>query len=326
MRSTLPLGESANLAGWLERASLDGVVTNPEFLRQGTAVADFVQPTRIVFGTVTGEETMGSVAARAIYEGVDAPVIVTGYSAAELIKNAANAYLAMKLSFVNEIADLCEVYGADVEAVVEGIGLDPRIGSSYMRPGIGFGGSCLPKELANMLALGRRRGLPMHTFDAASRSNDERSKRIANRVEGVLGPLNGRRVAMLGLAFKANTDDTRNSPAIALARELIARGALIAAHDPKVPDPVTRAISGLTRVDAAVAAIEGAELVVIATEWPEYQALDWAGLSSRAARPVVFDGRNVLDRSTLEQAGWQVIRVGGAVPGPVSHENLTSST
>jgi UDPglucose 6-dehydrogenase len=310
MRSTLPLGTSDELAEWLGRDTLDDVVTNPEFLRQGTAVADFLHPTRIVVGTRTGAETTGSQRVREMYHGMDAPFILTDFASAEMIKNASNGYLAMKLSFVNEIADLCEAYGADVEAVVAGMGFDPRIGPSYLRPGIGFGGSCLPKELANLLTLGRRRNLPMHMFDAASRSNDERAKRVANRLEAIRGGLSGSQVGVLGLSFKADTDDTRYSPAVALTREIMARGAAVTAHDPQVPSAVSDRISGLTRVAGPEGAVDGSDLVVLATDWPMYRELDWAALAGSARAPVLFDGRNALDRATLERAGWRVIRIG----------------
>jgi UDPglucose 6-dehydrogenase len=310
MRSTLPIGTSDDLAGWLGRDTFDDVVTNPEFLRQGTAVGDFRNPTRIVVGTRTGEETSGSRRVREMYQGIEAPFIVTDFASAEMIKNASNGYLAMKLSFINEIADLCEAYGADVEAVVAGMGFDPRIGPSYLRPGIGFGGSCLPKELANLLALGRRRNLPMHMFDAASRSNDERAKRVANRLESIRGDLSGSQVGVLGLSFKAQTDDTRYSPAVALAREMLARGASVSAHDPQVPSAVSDRISGLTRVDGPESAVAGSDLVVIATDWPMYRGLDWAAIAETTRAPVLFDGRNALDRLALERAGWRVIRIG----------------
>jgi UDPglucose 6-dehydrogenase len=227
-----------------------------------------------------------------------------------MIKNASNGYLAMKLSFINEIADLCEAYGANVEDVVTGMGLDPRIGPSYLRPGIGFGGSCLPKELANLLTLGRHRNLPMHMFDAASRSNDERAKRIANRLESIRGSLAGAQVGVLGMAFKADTDDTRYSPALSLIRELLGRGARVRAHDPKVAPALSDLVPGLVRAGDPEGAIEGSDLVALATDWPIYRDLDWAGLSTMVRQPVLFDGRNALDPAVLQRAGWRVIRIG----------------
>ena len=310
IRSTLPLGSTDLVAGWLGRPDMDRVATNPEFLRQGTAIGDFLRPTRIVIGTNRGRRTAAAEAVERLYEGIDAPVIVGDFASAEMIKNAANAYLAMRLSFVNEIADLCEAYGGDIEVVTKGLGLDPRIGSSYLRPGIGFGGSCLPKELDNLVRLGRSQDLAIHTFAAASQSNVERPGRVADRLERILGPLAGRRVGLLGLAFKAGTDDTRYSPALALAKELLERGASIRAHDPEVGMAATLGLAGLVRVAAAEDVFDDAHLVVVATEWPEYRTTDWGSLVERVSVPVVFDGRNLLDRSDLEAAGWQVISIG----------------
>jgi UDPglucose 6-dehydrogenase len=172
VRSTLPMGATPRLAGWLGRTSLDGVVTNPEFLAQGSAIRDFQSPTRIVIGTEDGRPSRASARVDELYAGIEAPRIVTDFASAEMIKNVANGFLATKLSFVNEVADLCEAYSADVDAVLRGIGLDPRIGLAYLRPGIGFGGSCLPKELANLVRLGQNRGLPMRMFGAAGAANE----------------------------------------------------------------------------------------------------------------------------------------------------------
>jgi UDPglucose 6-dehydrogenase len=316
IRSTLPMGATPSLAEWLGRTSLDGVVTNPEFLAQGSAVRDFQAPTRIVIGTEDGRPSVASARVDELYGGVDAPRIVTDFASAEMIKNVANGFLAMKLSFINEVADLCEAYGADVEAVVRGIGLDPRIGSSYLRPGIGFGGSCLPKELANLVRLGQSRGLPMRMFGAAGAANDGRAGSIAERLERVFGPLEGRRVAMLGLAFKADTDDTRYSPAVGLARELLARGAQVVAHDPAVPVAISDQISGLQRAGTVDEAFDGADLAILATEWREYRELDWARLAGVVRSRILFDGRNALDAASLRSAGWWVVRIGAAMSAP----------
>ncbi len=309
MRSTLPLGSTKDIAAWLGRADAQEIVTNPEFLRQGSAVADFRKPTRVVIGTPDGSVTQAAVAVRALYDPLGAPVLITDYSSAEMIKNVANAFLAMRLSFVNEVADLCELYGADIESVVAGIGLDPRIGSQYMRPGIGFGGSCLPKELANLVRLGQRRGLAMPLLEGVGRANDSRATRIADRIESALGSVHGKRIALLGLSFKPHTDDTRYSPSLALAVRLSERGADVVAHDPVVSREATAGIS-LERAETPARAIEGADLVVLATEWPEYRDLPWEELGSSANRAALFDGRNALDHEELGRAGWRVIAVG----------------
>jgi UDPglucose 6-dehydrogenase len=318
VRSTLPLGVTAELGEWLGRSSLDRVVTNPEFLAQGTAVRDFLAPTRIVVGTVDGQPSAASDLVDRLYEGFDAPRIVTDFASAEMIKNVANGFLATKLSFINEVADLCEAYGADVDAVARGIGLDPRIGAGYLRPGIGYGGSCLPKELANLVRLGQSRGLPMRMLGAAGAANDERAEVIADRLEATFGPLSGRRIGMLGLSFKPDTDDTRYSPAIALARAMMARGATVTAHDPAVPAAVSDRIAGLVRADSPEAAVTGADLVVLATEWRSYRALDWTALGKLAGSRIVFDGRNALDVDKLRAAGWWVVRIGTTMTAPLT--------
>lgn len=310
LRSTLPIGSSDALASWLRRDDLSNVVTNPEFLRQGTAVADFLAPSRIVIGTHDGRRNASAMLLEEIYHGIEAPILVADFASADMIKNAANAFLATKLSFINEIADLCEAYGADIERVVEGIGLDPRIGQTYLRPGIGFGGSCLPKELSNLMRLGRDRGLPVHLLQAASHENGGRAERTADRLERIVDGLAGRRIAMLGLSFKPDTDDLRYSPALALAAALLRRGGRLIAHDPVVTPASTAHLPGLERAVTVDAAVREADLVVLATEWEDYRRLDWAQLRRIARRAVVFDGRNALDRRCLEAAGWDVVRVG----------------
>jgi UDPglucose 6-dehydrogenase len=310
VRSTLPLGSTARLAGWLGRRDTSDVVTNPEFLRQGNAVADFESPARVVIGTRDGSPTPAADLVRQLYEPLNAPILVTDYASAEVIKNAANAFLAVRLSFINEVADLCEAYGADIEQVAHGIGLDPRIGTQYLRPGIGFGGSCLPKELANLVRLGRRGGLAMPLLDGVGRANDGRPTRIADRLDALIGPLRGQRVAILGLAFKPGTDDVRYSPAVALAHRMVERGARVVAHDPVVPAEAPLGEPTIERVESTEAAVAGACLVILATEWSEYREAPWAELARIAARPTIFDGRNALDHKLLAAAGWRVISVG----------------
>jgi len=310
IRSTLPLGETVNAALWLGRESLDGVVTNPEFLRQGNAVDDFLAPTRIVVGTPDGTTTRAAELALDLYAEISAPILITDFNSAEMIKNAANAFLATKLSFINEVADLCEAYGADVKAVVRGIGLDPRIGSTYLNPGIGFGGSCLPKELANMVRLGQQRDVAVPLMAGAAQTNERRAGRTADRIESLSGAVQGQRIALLGLSFKPGTDDLRYSPSLALARELVSRGARVIAHDPAVPMWATAEIDGLQRAAEAESACAQSDLVIVATEWPEYGDLDWNGLVHHVQRAVVFDGRNMLNAGELRDHGWKVIEVG----------------
>lgn len=311
LRSTLPVGSTFAVAERLGRPDGENIVTNPEFLRQGSAVSDFLRPTRIVVGTPAGRQTAAADTLLSLYAAIEAPRIITDFNSAEVIKNASNAFLAAKLSFINEIADLCEVYDANVDDVVLGMGLDPRIGPTYLQPGIGFGGSCLPKELANLVNLGNQRGLSLPLMTGAAQTNEGRADKIADRLEEVIGSLKDCRVAILGLAFKPNTDDTRRSPSIALARTLLKRGAAVRAHDPVVKATVADA-SDIIRADTPEAAMADADLVILATEWPEYADLPWASLASRVRRPILFDGRNATDSQSLAVSGWQVIRVGQA--------------
>ncbi|HEV8054426.1 MAG TPA: nucleotide sugar dehydrogenase, partial [Candidatus Limnocylindrales bacterium] len=282
------------------------VVSNPEFLREGTALHDFLHPDRIVIGA---DDRRAAEKVASLYASLDAPVLITDPASAETIKYAANAFLATKLSFINEVADLCEAYEADVDAVVEGIGLDPRIGATYLRPGIGFGGSCLPKELANMVRLGQRRGMAMPPMHGAAQTNDGRATRIVDRLEELLGPVHGCRIALLGLSFKPDTDDLRYSPSLAVADVLAARGATVIGHDPAVPVAATSG-SAIFRAGTPSEVVAAADLVILGTEWPLYATLDWSGLAARAARPILYDGRNVLDHEALRAAGWRVIAVG----------------
>ena len=193
---------------------------------------------------------------------------------------------------------------------MEGIGLDPRIGPKYLRPGIGFGGSCLPKELSNLMRLGRRKHLPVHLLQAASSDNGGRARRIAARIDAMVGGLLGCRVALLGLSFKPGTDDLRYSPAVGLAKTLLERGAHVVAHDPVVPVERTAHVSGLERATDVAEACRDADVVVLATAWPDYLALDWQALARVVSRPILFDGRNALNATSLRRAGWIVVRIG----------------
>ena len=310
LRSTLPLGAWADIGRWMGWEDASRLALNPEFLRQGTAVSDFLAPTRIVIGTPDGDESQASRTVRRIYAGIKSPILLTDFASAEMIKNAANVFLAAKLTFINEIADLCASYGADVEDVVAGIGLDPRIGGSYLRPGIGFGGSCLPKELANIVRLGEAAGVDVPMLQGALADNAARPTAIVDRLEARVGRLRGRRVGILGLAFKPDTDDLRDSPAVAIAEVLMDRGACVIAHDPVVRMEATRSIAGLDRATYVEDACRGADILLLATEWPAYLDLDWARLANLTNQAILFDGRRALDPVMLRAAGWLVLGIG----------------
>lgn len=310
VRSTLPPGTSMRLPHLLGRADGSNISTNPEFLRQGSAMADYASPARIVVGRFP--ETSGSHLALlgALFDGIDAPRLAVSVQAAELIKNVANGFLALKLSFVNEVASLSEEYGVDVKEVLEGIALDPRIGSTYMQPGLGFGGSCLPKELQVLAAAGRRQGLAMHVARAASLVNAEQQDRFARRILSELDR-DPSRIALLGLSFKAHTDDLRGSPAITVARRMLQAGHKVIAHDPAVhPEHALALLPGLTIAEAMDDALDGADAVVIATEWPQYRKIDWAAAARRMQGNLLYDGRNLADATVVTGAGLKYRAVG----------------
>ncbi|MFL5670336.1 MAG: UDP-glucose dehydrogenase family protein [Chloroflexota bacterium] len=309
IRSTLPVGGTRRS---IETSGLPTarVFTNPEFLRQGTAVADFARPSRIVVGRFPDADPEALDAVMSLYDTIDAPRQVVDVEAAEIIKNGANAFLALKLSFTNEIASLCEEAGADVDEVLDGIGADPRIGRTYMQPSYGFGGSCLPKELTTLAVAGRTLGLPMHVTAAASAANLSAQERFADRIASALGGATGRTVGLLGLAFKAGTDDTRDSPAVRLAEWLISEGATVRAYDPAAGPQAAARVPDLVVVEEPSQAVLGSDVVIIATEWPEFRDLPWAAWADSGAPHLIFDGRRLLDPSALRASGYRVVQLG----------------
>jgi UDPglucose 6-dehydrogenase len=317
VRSTLPPGFSARIPALLGRPDGARLSTNPEFLRQGAAMRDFAQPSRIVFGhfAETSEDHLALL--DEAYAHVEAPRLTVSVSAAELIKNAANAFLALKLSFVNELAALSESYGVEVEDVLKGIALDPRIGSAYMRPSLGFGGSCLPKELQVIDVAGRRRGLAMHVARAAAQVNLEQQDRFVHRVLEEL-PTTAARVGLLGLSFKADTDDLRGSPAIHVARRLMQSGHSVMAYDPAVRSERARAaVPGIEIAAEALDVFREADAVVVATEWPQFAGLDLARAASLVRRPLLFDGRGLIDPSSAVAAGFAYRGIGRPSRDPI---------
>ena len=310
LRSTLPPGSVDQIARWAE-ATLPLIFTNPEFLRQGTALEDFLDPTRVIIGTFAEPDPRALDMVSRVLRVEGAPFRVVTATEAEVIKNAANAFLSLKLSFTNEISVLCEELGADALTVLDGIGLDPRIGTRYMQPSYGFGGSCLPKELRALANIGRDLGLEMHVTCAASDANEAHQRRFARRVAGLL-PKGCTRVALLGLAFKAGTDDVRYSPALRVAELLLDRGLDVVGYDPHAAANAARELPALRIVDSAEAALAGAGVAVIATEWPEFRSLDWAGAGSHMASRIVIDGRRLLDAQKMRALGYRFEAVGMA--------------
>ncbi|MBW3632358.1 MAG: nucleotide sugar dehydrogenase [Chloroflexi bacterium] len=310
VRSTLPPGTSLRLPALMGRSSSERISTNPEFLRQGTALHDYRNPTRVVIGRFADTSQEHLERLDELLGALEAPRLRVDVTTAELVKNVANGFLALKLSFVNEVAALSEEYGVDVQDVLDGIAFDPRIGSSYMRPGLGFGGSCLPKELQVLAAAGRRKGIPMHVARAAAQVNMEQQDRFVRQLLRGLPP-GGGRVALLGLSFKADTDDLRGSPSIHVARRLMDAGHEVVAHDPAVrPDRARSAAPGIEVVADPLEACDGADAVVIGTEWPLYRELPLERVAARLRQPLIFDGRNIIDPDRAGAAGLTYTGVG----------------
>ena len=298
-KSTAPAGTAAMLHRALGRADV-AVASNPEFLRQGSAVRDFLEPARVVVGAADA-----SVAERVagLFAGLDAPTLITDPASAETTKYAANAFLAMKLSFTNSVAALCEAVGADVNDVLAGMGYDPRIGRDYLKPGPGWGGSCLPKDTRALIAAAAEAGYDYRLLRSVVADNDAQFGRIVDKVARRV-QIDGARIALLGLAFKAGTDDTRDSPALEIARRLTAAGAAVRAFDPAVPaSPAAEAI-GVSVAGDAYAACDRAAALVVATEWDEFRRLDFARIARVMAQHHVVDARNMLDRAELERLGF----------------------
>ena len=291
-KSTVPVGTTHLVAGLLDRDDVT-VASNPEFLREGTAVADFLGPDRIVVGA---DDDRTREVVRSLYDGVDAPVVLTDPASAETIKYAANAFLVTKLSFANAIAAVCEAVGADIDDVVLGLGYDDRIGASYLRPGPGWGGSCFPKDSRALIHQAGQAGYDFRFLDSAIEVNRQQFDRMVDKVRrAVGGDLAGRTVAVWGLTFKAGTDDLRDSPALEVVDRLLAAGAAVQAHDPTVAvhrNPVPAAVELATD---PVAACVGADALVVLTEWPEYAAVDPAAAVAGLVGQAVVDARNLLD-------------------------------
>ena len=319
VRSTLPPGIRHRLPTLLGRESGERVSTSPEFLRQGSAMRDYARPTRIVIGRFPETSRRHLDLMRSILAPIDAPRLEVSVAAAELIKNVANGFLDLKLSFVNEVAALAEELGVEVDEVLEGLALDPRIGSIYMRPGLGFGGSCLPKEPQMLASSGRRLGIPMHLARAVAQVNVEQQDRFIRRILPEL-PARGARVGLLGLSFKADTDDLRGSPALYVARRLLEAEHLVTAYDPAVRKERAElaALSGdPDDHGAAEEVFDGADAVVVATEWPEFaETVDLAALAPRLRGRLLFDGRAMVDPTDAVAAGLSYRGIGRRARDP----------
>ncbi len=307
MKSTVPVGTGEKVRAALEARGLTnvGYVSNPEFLSEGHAVRDFLNPDRIVIGAFAEED--GS-AVEALYGDIEAPVVRTDVASAEMIKLAANAFLMTRISFINEIANVCEAVGADVVEVAQGIGLDHRLGPHFLRAGIGYGGSCFPKDSLALKQLASNSGYHFQLLAAVIEVNELQKRRVIQKLQKHLGRLRGKKVALLGLAFKAGTDDMREAPSLVLASRLLAEGAEVRAWDP-VAQP-GELMKGAVLCDSVLEAVTGADAAVIVTEWDELRGLASAEVHDAMSRPLIIDGRNLLDPDETRRAGFAYEGIG----------------
>jgi UDPglucose 6-dehydrogenase len=311
MKSTVPVGTGRAVRHRLDDRGLTnvGYVSNPEFTAEGTAVKDFMHPDRVVIGAF--DEADADIVV-ALHEGIDAPVIRTDVASAEMVKLASNAFLMTRVSFINEIANVCEATGADVVEVAKAVGLDHRLGPYFLRAGIGYGGSCFPKDSLALKQLAANSGYNFQLLNAVIEVNELQKRRVIGKLERRLGPLRDKRIALLGLAFKPGTDDMREAPSLVLAGRLLSEGAEVAAWDP-VADGKAH-LHGVEIASTALEALDGADAAVVVTEWPELRQLDWAAAGERMRNRVIVDGRNLLDPDALRALGFTYEGIGRPVP------------
>ena len=306
-KSTVPVGTAARTKQLLGRRDV-AVVSNPEFLREGSAVHDFLNPDRIVVGC---DQQDAAERVAALYSRLGAPTLLTDAASSEMVKYAANCFLAMKLSYVNAMAELCERLGADVHEVTEGMGYDRRIGQAFLSPGPGWGGSCLPKDTHALMQISDAAGFDFPLLHASLQTNVAQSDRMVAKIRSACGgTLAGKRVGLLGLAFKAGTDDLRDSPALTVAGKLLKEGAELTAFDPGCRTGVPGVTDGITVTEDPAVAAKDADVLAVLTEWPEFRALDWPALARVASRRTVVDTRNLLDPDVLRRAGFSWVGVG----------------
>jgi UDPglucose 6-dehydrogenase len=303
MKSTVPVGTGAAIKRSFAERDKEGFayVSCPEFLKEGSALEDFLHPDRVVVGD---DGDWAGDAVIELYAPLDAPLVRTDVASAEMIKLAANAFLATKISFINEIANVCEETGADVLEVARGMGLDQRIGTHFLKPGIGFGGSCFPKDVSALKQLAGNSGYHFQLLTAVIEVNELQKRRVVAKLQKHLGSLVGKRIALLGLAFKANTDDMREASSLVLSARLQADGAKVRAYDPIAEEQARKLMGGVEFADSAMGALDGADACVLVTEWPEFRDLDWQEVAKRMSGRLVIDGRNFVDPEIVRAAGF----------------------
>jgi len=319
-KSTVPVGTGETIRAVIQKTQKEAirfdVVSNPEFLREGSAIEDFMRPNRVIIGA-DSEQAVAIMKDlyRPLYL-IETPIVVTDVPTAELIKYASNAFLATKISFINEIANLCERVGADVQMVAKGMGLDKRIGPKFLHAGPGFGGSCFPKDLAALIQTGELNGHPMQIASAVSRVNEMQRTQMLTKIREAVGGLKGKTLAVLGLSFKPNTNDLREAPALAISRALLAEGAILRAYDPEALEEACRILPGLRPCRDVYHAAEGADALVIVTEWNLFRNLDFDKLRGTMRSPLLLDLRNVYDPERVAAAGFSHVSVGRAARSP----------
>jgi UDPglucose 6-dehydrogenase len=309
MKSTVPVGTGASIKRVFAEQGKSGFryVSCPEFLKEGSAVKDFLHPDRVVVGD---DGDWAGDAVLDLYAPLEAPLVRTDIASAEMIKLAANAFLATKISFINEIANVCEVTGANVTEVARGIGLDDRIGPKFLQAGIGFGGSCFPKDVSALKQLAGNSGYHFQLLNAVIEVNELQKRRVIGKLQKHLGSLVGKRIALLGLAFKPDTDDMREASSLVLAARLQADGAHVVAYDPVAEQEARRLMAGIDFADDAIGCVRGADAVVLVTEWSQFKTLDWGDVAAAMAGDTVIDGRNALEPDAIRAAGLSYEGVG----------------
>jgi UDPglucose 6-dehydrogenase len=314
MKSTVPVGTGDKVQRELSET---GYASCPEFLKEGSAIDDFMHPDRVVIGSDPGNEWVADLVEK-IYAPLSGELVRTDVPSAEMIKLASNTFLATKISFINEIANVCEEVGADVSEVARGMGLDDRIGPKFLRAGLGFGGSCFGKDVSALRKLAANSGYHFQLLNAVVEVNELQKRRVVHKLKEHLGPLVGRRVALLGLSFKPDTDDMRDAASLVLAARLEGEGVSVIAYDPVAREGAAELLPGVEMADSAMGAVEGADAAVLVTEWGEFAEIDWPLAASQMARPLLIDGRNFLDPQTLRAAGFEYEGMGRAAEGALS--------
>ncbi len=310
-KSTVPVKTGEKVADTIKRYAGEGaqfdVVSNPEFLREGSAIYDTMNPDRIVIGT--SSRRAADLLIR-LYEPLKAPVIVTDINSAELIKHAANSFLATKISFANALARICDLAGANVSEVTRGVGLDNRVGARFLNAGVGYGGSCFPKDVSAFIAISEELGYNFNMLKEVEKINAEQSDYFLDKVRRTLWVLEGKQIGVLGLAFKPNTDDMRNAPAVVVIKRLLAEGARIKAYDPKAMEKAKEELPDIEYCSGPYEAAAGCEALLILTEWNEFKEMDLARLRGLLAHPTIIDGRNIYDPAEMKEKGFTYVSIG----------------